>query len=575
MAKKENKASQSEGSKRKKTTSSQASSSAKKAGTGPSASASEGGAGASAEAGNALYSTGDKLNAGSGQGSQGAWQSGQEQQTPWNSSSGYGNRGSQQQQQDQQQQGGGMGYPGNQGGFGSPQGHWNEDRNQGHQAGQYQQQEHWDKSDDSLKHHGLEGNRNAPDWERTTTGNRGENRGNQQWEQPAYWNQQADWNRGAGNASWQGEQRDYQGGGVYHSGGEYRQQQQQYSGYGQGSGQANQHWQGSGNRWDEESNRGRGTGTYFGQQYQERGRSGSEGTSYENSGYGRFYEMGGYDPHYRREEERYSGSTQHRGYGSGARGSYRHEHQERSRPYGGPGGSGNYSEAYDRDSHFSAGGISSMGGDYDREGSRGRQYPANYDSAGNFIGSYDRREGMGDSREWRQDSDRGGSRYNSGFDRNRQDWNQEYERQRRDSGWGSERGGNYDRTTYGQRQDPWGVPGRGDSDSRYRGYPSSQSNYAGSGSYGESNRYGRSDSYGSDRNRGRSADYERNQEENRRRGPKRFNTGDDAYDYRDYGAAPQEYNRYRGHQEEEGFLDKAADRVRSWFGGREEDQHRR
>jgi hypothetical protein len=571
MAKKQNKASQSEGSKRKKTTSSQASASAKKAGTDTSASSAESGAGTSAAAGGALYSTGGNQNAGSAQGSQDSWQSAQEQQTPWNSGSGYGNMGAQQ----QQQQGGGMGYPGNDTRFSSPQGQWNEDRNQGHQAGQYQQQqEHWDKSYDSLKHHGLEGNRNAPDWERSQAGNRGENQYSQHWEgqqaggQPGDWNQQADWNRGAGNASWQGEQRDYQGGGVYHSGGEYRQQQQQYSGYGQGSGQGNQHWQEPANRREEENRRGYGAGSYAGELNRDRGRGGYEGDYYTNSGYSQFYEMGGYDRDHSRDEERRGGPYRGQGYASGpGGGTNRNERQDRPNPFG---------RGYDQDSHFSAGGISSMGGDYDREGSRGRQYRANYDSAGNFIGSYDSREGMQDSREWRQDSDRRGSHYDSRFGAGRnQQGNRGYEGQRRDSGWGSERGYDQYQNAYPQRQDPWGTPGRGDSESRYRGYPSDQSPYAGSGSYGGGNRYGRSDSYDSDRNRARSAGYERDQDENRRRGPKRFNTGDDAYDYRDYGASHQEYNRYRGHQEEEGFLDKAADRVRSWFGGREEDQHRR
>lgn len=203
------------------------------------------------------------------------------------------------------------------------------------------------------------------------------------------------------------------------------------------------------------------------------------------------------------------------------------------------------------DRGFNSGGISSMGGDYDRDRTRGRQYRDNYDSSGGYIGDYGNR---GSSNDY---SNQGHNSYDSSFtygggsssygDNNR---NQQYSS--RDRGLYDYGDGNQSRWggRYGREQD----------------YTRNLGSHYGSSGYNRNWREDRDRNSSVGSGQGRSESYS-----NRSHG---FNTGNSDYDRRNFGAADYVYDRNRQEDEDRGFIDKATDRVRSWFGADDNDRNR-
>lgn len=207
---------------------------------------------------------------------------------------------------------------------------------------------------------------------------------------------------------------------------------------------------------------------------------------------------------------------------------------------------------FDNDRDFTSGGISNMGGDYDRDRTRGRQYRDNYDSAGSYIGDYRRNQGDNDY------NNGGSNRYDSGFTFGSSSSNRNQ---------ASHRPENEDRS-YGSRSQNrsgdshWGGRYASDQDwNRNRG-----SHYGSSGydnqwrenrSHNQANRHSHNPS---DPSRYRSLSTQ---------------TGNPDYDRGNFRAADYVHNR-PGHQEEDrSFFEKAGERVRSWFGGHDDDDRNR
>lgn len=262
-----------------------------------------------------------------------------------------------------------------------------------------------------------------------------------------------------------------------------------------------------------------------------------------------FYEMGGYgNSHESRPYGQDKSERGDRAYGQSARNSnwggninrgrdydrdYGQSHYG-GRSYSGPAyGSIPTGGRYDSDRDFTSGGITNMGGDYDREHNRGRQYRDNYDSAGTYIGDYGNRGG--------QDQDR--NQYDSGFT----------------FGSGSAGSPNYGHFNTGERYS-------GRNDERF-------------GSYGAGNRSG--DSWAQEDARYGDSGYSSRGEWNQPRSSQgNYNrqgthTGSHEYDRRNYRT--ESYGRQRnGHQDDDrGFFDQAGDRLRSWFGGEDDERNRR
>src|SRR5690606_13470131 len=101
-----------------------------------------------------------------------------------------------------------------------------------------------------------------------------------------------------------------------------------------------------------------------------------------------------------------------------------------------------------------------------------------------------------------------------------------------------------------------------------RGYGSSQQDPSDRERSGSRDRHYSSGSYQSQN---------RSQQDDSR--SRKFYTGNDAYDYGNYGNAAYRQHRSSEREEEQGFLDKAADRVadrvRHWFGGDEHEGRNR
>lgn len=265
-----------------------------------------------------------------------------------------------------------------------------------------------------------------------------------------------------------------------------------------------------------------------------------------------FYEMGGYgDSNYNRSYEQQRSRPGSQDYGLSARNSNRGRGREYEREYSqshddghsysGPDyGSVPTGGRYDSDRDFTSGGITNMGGDYDREHYRGRQYRDNYDSSGTYIGDYDQNQRI---RYGSQEQDH--NQYNSGF-------------------------------TFGEGSA--GRPDYGDFNSgeRYGYYKEGQSSSFGPGNNRGEFDPGRKQESFSNRGYSRAGQWDQpyGQQRNfQNQGP---HTGNAEYDRRN--RMNQDYGRQRSaHPEEDrGFFEQAGDRLRSWFGGDEDDRrHRR
>jgi hypothetical protein len=205
---------------------------------------------------------------------------------------------------------------------------------------------------------------------------------------------------------------------------------------------------------------------------------------------------------------------------------------------------------FDSDRDFTSGGISSMGGDYDRERTRGRQYGGNYDSAGTYIGDYRNQQRDDFSNQER-------NQYNSDFTFGSGNTKDRYSN-RSSLGMGNQ---NRDRSGWGSDENRWGGRFGSAQDSD----PNRGSHYGGSGY----NRQWREDS---DRNRGRR--HSQNPSNPNLYHSRNFNTGNPDYDRHNFGAADYVRDRNRQEDEDRGFFDRATERVRHWFGADDDDRNR-